>query len=85
METDKESKLSNKLELENLKHYFEMKHLELMGQSELQRTRLKTELEMLKSGKLAHARDPKLPCFEESTDKMDSYLSRFEKYTTANK
>ena len=34
---------------------------------------------------LAHARDPKLPYFEESKDKMDSYLSRFEKYATANK
>ena len=32
-----------------------------------------------------HARDPKLPYFEESEDKMDSYLSRFEKYATANK
>ena len=56
-----------------------------MGQLEVQRATFKTELEKQKSEKLAHARDPKLPYFEESKDKMDSYLSRFEKYATANK
>ena len=30
------------------------------------------------------AKDPKLPYFEDSKDKMDSYLSRFEKYAEAN-
>ena len=85
LETDRESKLSSEIELEKLKHNFEMKHLELMGQLEVQRATFKTELEKQKSEKLAHARDPKLPYFEESKDKMDSYLSRFEKYATANK
>ena len=85
LETDKESKLSSDIELEKLKHSFEMKHLELMGQLEVQKATFKTELEKQKSEKLAHARDPKLPYFEESKDKMDSYLSRFEKYATANK
>ena len=108
LETDRESKLSSEIELEKLKHSFEMKHLELMGQLEVQRATFKTELEKQnknqkwdplramktfirrkvgqeKSEKLAHARDPKLPYFEESQDKMDSYLSRFEKYATANK
>ena len=85
LETDRESKLSSEIELETLKHSFEMKHLELMGQLEVQRASFKTELEKQKSEKLAHARDPKLPYFEESKDKMDSYLSRFEKYATANK
>ena len=33
----------------------------------------------------AHALDPKLQYFDDSKDKMDSYLSRFEKYATANK
>ena len=57
-----------------------------MGQLEVQRASFKTELEKQKSEKLAHVRDPKLPYFEESNkDKMDSYLSRFEKYTTSNK
>ena len=51
----------------------------------MQRESLKTELEKQKSEKLAHARDPKLPYFEESKDKMESYLSRFEKYAKANK
>ena len=41
------------------------------------------ELGKLRVEKAAHARNPKLPYFEESKDKMDSYLSRFEKY--ANK
>ena len=56
-----------------------------MGHLEAQRASFKTELEKQKSEKLAHARDPKLPYFEESEDKMNSYLSRFEKYATANK
>ena len=56
-----------------------------MGQLEVQRATFKTELEKQKTEQLAHARDPKLPYFEESKDKMDSYLSRFEKYATANK
>ena len=85
LETDRESKLSNEIELEKLKHSFEMKHLELMGQLEVQRASFKIELEKQKSEKLAHARQPKLPYFEESKDKMDSYLSRYEKYATANK
>ena len=85
LETDRESKLSSKIELKKLKHSFEMKHLELMGQFEVQRASFKTELEKQKSEKLAHARNPKLPYFTGSKDKMDSYLSRFEKYATANK
>ena len=47
----------------------------------LQRAVFKVELEKQKA---AHARDPKLPYFDESKDKMDSYLSGFEKYATAN-
>ena len=43
------------------------------------------ELGNLGVEKAAHARNPKLPYFEESKDKMDSYLSRFEKYPVANK
>ena len=43
------------------------------------------ELGKLGAEKAAHARNPKLPYFEESKDKMDSYLSRFEKYAVANK
>ena len=68
-----------------MKHSFEMKQLELMGQLEVQRVSFKTELEKQKSETLVHARDPKLPYFEKSKDKMDSYSSRYEKYATANK
>ena len=85
LETNRESKLSSEIELEILTHSFEMKHLELMGLLEVQRVSFKTQVEKQKSEKLAHARDPKLPYFEERKDKMDSYLSRFEKYATANK
>ena len=49
LETDRESKLSSEIELEKLKHNFEMKHLELMGQLEVQRATFKTELEKQKS------------------------------------
>ena len=50
-------------------------------------TKFTSQLELGKLGaeKAAHARNPKLPYFEESKDKMDSYLSRFEKYAVANK
>ena len=67
LETDRESKLSSEIELEKLKHSFEMKHLELMGQLEVQTASFKTELEKQTSEKLAHARDPKLPYFEVKT------------------
>ena len=43
------------------------------------------ELGKLGAEKAAHARNPKLPYFEESKDKMDIYLSRFEKYAVTNK
>ena len=48
MKTDTESKLSSKIELDRLKHNFEMKHLELMGQLEVQRASFKTEMEKQK-------------------------------------
>ena len=50
--------------MEKLKHSFEMKYLELMGQLEVQRASFKTELEKQKFETLAHARDLKLPYFE---------------------
>ena len=49
------------------------------------RIALNTELEKLKSETHAHARNPKLPFFEEIKDNMDSYISRFEKYAVVNK
>ena len=84
IEGDKEAKLAKEIELEKLKYRFERQHDDLKGQMNLQRTVFKVELEKQKAEKAAHARDPKLPYFDESKDKMDSYLSRFEKYATAN-
>ena len=84
IEGDKEAKLATEIELEKLKYSFERRHDDLKGQMNLQRAVFKVELEKQKAEKAAHARDPKLPYFDESKDKMDSYLSRFEKYAAAN-
>ena len=48
-----------------------MQHQELKNQLKLQKANFKIELEKQNSEKLAHARDPKLPYFDESKDKMD--------------
>ena len=86
LESDKELKVTTEVELEKLKYSFELQPQELKNQLKLQKVNFKVELEKKKrSEKLAHARDPKLPYFEERKDKMDSYLSRFEKYAMANK
>ena len=84
IEGDKEAKLATEIELEKLKYSFERQHDDLKGQMNLQKAVFKVELEKQKVEKAAHARDPKLPYVDESKDKMDSYLSRFEKYATAN-
>ena len=70
------------LELEKMRQDLEKEKIDLARQVELQ----KVEIEHSKSkDRTAHARDPKLPYFDDSKDKMDSYLLRFEKYATANK
>ena len=84
VEGDKEAKLATEIELEKLKYSFERQHDDLKGQMNLQKAVFTVELEKQKAEKAAHARDPLLPYFDESKDKMDSYLSRFEKYATAN-
>ena len=84
IEGDKEAKLATEIELEKLNYSFERQHDDLKGQMNLQKAVFKVELEKQKAEKAAHARDPKLPYFDERKDKMDSYLSRFEKYATAN-
>ena len=62
MESDKEAKLVSDIELEKLKQSFKMKHLELMGQLELQRASFKTELEKAKAEPETHHinRSPKI-------------------------
>ena len=84
IEGDKEAKLATEIALEKLKYSFERQHDELKGQMNLQKAVFQVELEKQKAEKAAYARDPKLPYFDESKDKIESYLSRFEKYATAN-
>ena len=84
IEGDKEAELATDIELEKLKYSFERQQDELKGQMNLQSAVFKVELEKQKAEKAAHAWDPKLPYFDESKDKMDSYLSRFEKSATTN-
>ena len=65
IEGDKEAKLATEIELEKLKYSFERQHDELKGQMNLQGVVFKVELEKQKAEKAAHARDPKLPYFDE--------------------
>ena len=44
IESDKELKLASEIEIENLKHNFQMQQFELTRQQELQRASFKTEL-----------------------------------------
>ena len=70
--SDKEAKLATEIELEKLKYSFERQPDDLKGQMNLQKAVFRVELEKQKAEKAAHARDPKLPYFDESKDKMDS-------------
>ncbi|MCG8096943.1 MAG: DDE-type integrase/transposase/recombinase [Candidatus Thiodiazotropha endolucinida] len=72
-------------ELAKLKAMADERAQVLANQLEIEKAKLELEFQKQKVGKVANARDPKLPYFEEGKDKMDSYLSRFEKYATANK
>ncbi|MES9950706.1 MAG: hypothetical protein ABW118_17245, partial [Candidatus Thiodiazotropha sp.] len=53
----------------------------------LEQEKLQAEVKVAheKTEKAVRAKDPKLPYFDEQKDKMDSYISRFEKYAIANK
>ena len=79
IEGDKEAKLATEIELEKLKYSFERRHDDLKGQMNLQRAVFKVELEKQKAEKAAHARDPKLPYFDESKDKMDKTANEWKK------
>ena len=91
-EKDKEIELARlHLEHEKLKMEQEIELTQIDSQERQAKldseAKFASQLELGKLGveKAAHARNPKLPYFEESKDKMDSYLSRFEKYAVANK
>ena len=84
-------KMEQEIEHEKLKMEQEVKLTRIDSQERQAKldsdAKFASQLEHGKLGveKAAHARNPKLPYFEESKDKMDSYLSRFEKYAVANK
>ena len=89
-EKDKEIELARlQFEHEKLKMEQEVARIDSQERQAKQdsNTKFARELELGKIGveKAAHARNHKLPYFEENKDKMDSYLSRFEKYAVANK
>lgn len=91
-ETDKEIKLARlKLEHEKLKmeQEVELSRIDSLERQAKQdsETKFASKLELGIFGieKAVHRPNPKLPYFEESKDKMDSYLSRFKTYMVANK
>ena len=84
-------KMEQEIEHEKLKMEQEVKLTRIDSQERQAKldsdAKFASQLELGKLGaeKAAHVRNSKLPYFEESKDKMDSYLSRFEKYAVANK
>ena len=71
------------LERRKIEAELEMKRLEI----EAQKFKVEADVEIAKDkeARASHAKDPKLPYFDQGKDKMDSYLARFEKYAKANK
>ena len=91
-EKDREQKDKDR-ELEKLKIEAERKDKEM----EMEKFKIEAEVELKKieaettshswgpKEKSSNPRSPKLPYFDEHTDKMDSYLTRFESYAMSNK
>ena len=77
------------LEKAKLEHEVELARIEsLERQNDKDReSKLASEVEIekIKAEKATYARNPKLPYFEEAKDKIDSYLTKFEKYAIVNK
>ena len=66
----------------------EVERIKLQNKLEMERLELELKYKTgvdLSASKVGTAKDPKLPYFEESKDKMDCYLARFERYATVNK
>ena len=71
------------------------KEMEMEKEVALKKIEAKVELKKIKAETTSHPwwpkekssnpRSPKLPYFNEHTDKMDSYLTRFESYALSNK
>ena len=89
MEKDKE------LELEKLKLQAAQREKDKKTEMEKLKIEVEVELKKIKAETTSHPwgpkekssnpRNPKLPYFDQHTDKMDSYLTRFESYAISNK
>ena len=95
-EKDREQKDKDR-ELEKLKIEAAHKDKEMEMEKEIALKKIEAEVELKKieaettshpwgpKEKSSNPRSPKLPYFDEHTDKMDSYLTRFESYALSNK
>ena len=84
-------------EVENLKIEAARKDKEMEMEKEVALKKIEAEVELKKieaettshpwgpKEKSSNPRSPKLPYFDEHTDKLDSYLTRFESYALSNK
>ena len=86
-----------RIEAEKLKNEAARKDKEMEMEKEIALKKIEAEVELKKieaettshpwgpKEKSSNPRSPKLPYFDEHTDKMDSYLTRFESYALSNK
>ena len=86
-----------RIEAEKLKIEAARKDKEMEMEKEIALKKIEAEVELKKieakttshpwgpKEKSSNPRSPKLPYFDEHTDKMDSYLTRFESYALSNK
>ena len=95
---DKDRELEKlRIEVEKLKIEAARKDKEMEMEKEIVLKKIEAEVELKKieaettshpwgpKEKSSNPRSPKLPYFDEHTDKMDSYLTRFESYALSNK
>ena len=95
---DKDRELEKlRIEAEKLKIEAARKDKEMEMEKEIAIKKIEAEVELKKieaettshpwgpKEKSSNPRSPKLPYFDEHTDKMDSYLTRFESYALSNK
>ena len=93
---DKDRELEKlRIEAEKLKIEAARKDKEMEKEIALKKIEAEVELKKFKAETTSHPwgpkekssnpRSPKLPYFDEHTDKMDSYLTRFESYALSNK
>ena len=75
-----------KMKIEAARKDKEMEKLKIEAEVELKKIEAKTTSHSWgPKEKRSNPRSPKLPYFDEHTDKMDSYLTRFESYAISNK